>query len=769
MYNKKHFLILLLTLIFSATVFIFSSGNIQAGDASLPGEEKIWTSWRATHYTLIDDGAILWIGSGSGLIRYQKESGQHTRYATPDGFPHRRVFSGTVDSAGNRWFGGDGGLSRLAADQQWTHFDTGNSGIHSDEVDGIAAGAGGDLWLSHGESPQISQRRPDGSWQIFDNRQAAASATYTAVKETTSENKLWAVSGNEVWVGYEVYDGVQWRTRRPEGTSGDPLVIAADSQGTIWTLHYDRVFRWQGNTWSIYFVDDDYYGTTLNTLAIDATDTVWVGGEKLVLEAPMEAYEAAVTRLLDEPGAFELDQIIYSPSPLVDLLPTAEGLWATGNNWLLKADGKTMIFSDGPYDSFIREFFVDGHGTRRLSSGYGTIQIVDDMGTATIKDDSWAYDQSIYGSLDNLELVENGDFWMADYPSCYHCFPSIERYHNGHSIHYAQPNWESENFDIFAEDSRHTWFIFAILHWDAYGQTPVIYHLDDGGTPANHEDDLWTGYPTPADAHKETVTGHHLVAVNKGRLWYGHPTGVYQLQGQDWELITPETPYEFVTAADGTLIVSKGEGEVLLISPDGQQQVQTIASLVATRPELIRATTRRNHMWTVAPDGAIWYWNDHRQLVRWHELDIQTFDAPVKDPYIEVDRNNHVWLNYGGALWRMSPKPDFDISSGPLTWLMTPSESRTGNIIAVDISGHAEEIALSISDLPPGVSAEIAPAVVHAGKTAELTLTTEDVPLGEYTFTIRGTSGEKTRIQTVKLYVVEEVHTLGLPLVVQGY
>jgi ligand-binding sensor domain-containing protein len=770
MANNKHFQILLLTLIFSTAVFILSPRDTQAGDTFLPGEEKIWTSWRANHYTLIDDGPILWIGTGSGLTRYEKESGQHTRYATPDGFPHRQVFSGAVAGDGNRWFGGEGGLSRLDADQQWTHYDMDNSDIHNNYVIGIAVSTGGDVWLSHWGSSQISHRLPDGTWQIFDNREAAVSATYTAVKETTNKNDLWAVSGNEVWVGYNVYDGVQWQTRRPEGAFGDPQNVAADRKGTIWALDYEHVYRWQENMWSMYPVDE---GAILYTLAIDATDKVWVGGDKPVYGAPVSLPdEPAFTSLPENPGSFTLDQIIDFPPPLVDLLPTAEGLWVTGDNWLLKADGESVVFSDVPNFNFY-EFFIDRHGIRRLSSDNGTLQIFDDMGTATIKDDIWSFDDSMEGPFDNLELVENGDFWMGGKDKiCFkYCTPWIARYHDGQAIDYEQPDWYYDflNYDIFSEDSRHTWFVFAEQYWDGYYRIPVIYHLDDGGTPANHDDDVWTEYPTPADAHKEFATNYHLVAAGNGRLWYGHPSGIYQKKSQNWELISAKTPYEFVMAKDGSLIVNTGEGKVLIISPNGQQVVYTIACLVASRPELVRSTIRRNQMWTVAADGAIWYWNDQGQLVRWHELGVQTFDTPVEDPYIEVDRNNHVWLNYRETLWRVSPKPDFDISSGPSTWLMMSSESRSGIITAVDISGYAEEIELSISDLPPGVSADIAPEVVHAGKTAVLTLASKDVPLGEYTFVIKGASGEKVRSRTVKLFVVEEVHTHNMPLVVQGY
>ena len=72
---------------------------------------------------------------------------------------------------------------------------------------------------------------------------------------------------------------------------------------------------------------------------------------------------------------------------------------------------------------------------------------------------------------------------------------------------------------------------------------------------------------------------------------------------------------------------------------------------------------------------------------------------------------------------------------------------------------------IEVSDLPPGVTAEITPEVVDAGETAELTLNSNGMALGEYAFKISGASGGTTRSQVVKLYVVEEVHEMSLPVV----
>ena len=132
-----------------------------------------WQLWNPNQYALADDGQAIWIGASGGVVRYDKATGAYRRYTMLDGLPHTRVLAVAVAGAGNRWFGGDGGLSRLSQDGRWTHFDSANSGLRSDLVDGIAVGADGILWLSHGlPAGSVSRRDPDGAWQWYPSRAA---------------------------------------------------------------------------------------------------------------------------------------------------------------------------------------------------------------------------------------------------------------------------------------------------------------------------------------------------------------------------------------------------------------------------------------------------------------------------------------------------------------------------------------------------------------------------------------------------------------------
>lgn len=106
-------------------------------------------------------------------------AGISSRAATGvDGLLRTKVLAIAVDAAGTRWFGGGGGISRLAANEEWSHFTTANSGLHQNTVAAIAVTANDTLYLSHGlPGGPVSRRQADGSWHWLPNRESAIRPT----------------------------------------------------------------------------------------------------------------------------------------------------------------------------------------------------------------------------------------------------------------------------------------------------------------------------------------------------------------------------------------------------------------------------------------------------------------------------------------------------------------------------------------------------------------------------------------------------------------
>lgn len=232
-----------------------------------------------------------------------------------------------VDGAGNRWFGGDGGVSRLDANGAWTHFTPTNSGLHRTLVDGIAVGADNTLWLSHGlPDGRISRRDPDGSWVWFPNRAAAVASNYARLVPSPTPNPLWTVVNGEVWVGFLAYTGSQWLDRTPAAVQPQPDLLRADSTGKVWALVKDgyrnaQLYQWTPDAWTNldlwrYFP----LSGNVTTFAIAPDDTVWLG--QAYRQSPYTNFIATIAKVAPNPTPIVLNR----PSPVTALLANVGGI-----------------------------------------------------------------------------------------------------------------------------------------------------------------------------------------------------------------------------------------------------------------------------------------------------------------------------------------------------------------------------------------------------------------------------------------------------------
>jgi hypothetical protein len=758
--QNKWFKLLPIILLLPAVFFL---GRTSTPAYSKTDEENfIWTHWNADHYALVEDGETLWIGSGSGLIAWHKGDGTHTRISTVEGLPHRQVYSGAVDTEGNRWFGGDAGLSKLSSGGDWTIYNTVNSGIFSNHVESVVATGDGTLWLGHGAMGYVSRLASDGTWTLYPNRQAAVSQQYASIKQSLNVNDLWTVSGDEVWVDYDVYDGSSWQPRHPDGSGSDPLVTAAGSGGKLWALETWSVYYWDGDKWWEYPFWYDLDGE-LTSLAVDENDVVWVGGTNV--PDPYSGQWVGLMRLPQKPGGFWFEDYIPAPAPINQLMTSGEDLWGIGPNWLLKADGDVKFFRDTPAYTNVYDVVADQDGRLWVVSGsydYNGLQTLDDQGTATIRDDQWQV-RGTEPIITALEPAPDGDLWMGWKYFFKFMFAGLPtRFHGQKKIEYYPPFEFGFIDDIFIADDERIYFSYTLEEFSDSPGARGIWSLDDGGTAADFDDDVWEDYPFDRESY-----GPSHVAVLDGQLYYGDYNGVYILQAGEWKQLTNSKVTGLIPGAAGELYVDTGSYPEV-IEADGRVWSESIPELVSNNWTRIRQTTRRNRMWTVAADGAVWYWSsEHEEKLARHDgRQEQEFKMPSYAAPVEVDKLNRVWLA-SGTLWRMSPEPDFALEIGPATWFMTSNNSRTGQILVRSNEGYVGTIELTLGDLPQGIEGLISPQQLEAGETAVLQLTSENAPLGETTVMILGSSVDFERQGAFRLAVVEDVGEVLLPVVVK--
>lgn len=104
--------------------------------------------------------------------------------------------------------------------------------------------------------------------------------------------------------------------------------------------------------------------------------------------------------------------------------------------------------------------------------------------------------------------------------------------------------------------------------------------------------------------------------------------------------------------------------------------------------------------------------------------------------------------------------PDFSLGASPGTRSIAPGQSTTYAIAINPVSGFSSSVALSVSGLPAGASADFTPN--PAGTSATLTVTTDaSTTGGTNVLTITGVAGLLTRTTTASLQITAPSFTLG--------
>lgn len=630
-----------------------------------------WTVWGAEQYALADDGASIWIGAVGGVAQWDKQTGTYRRYSSVDGLPQTQVLAITVDAAGNRWFGGIGGLSRLDKDGNWTHYTTANSGLRRNDIDALAVVGGDTLYIGHGpDDGSVSRLAADGTWQWFPNRAAAIVMDYAAITSRGSTvNALWTVAGAEVWAGKWAFDGAAWHDRSlPDGY--EIVGLAADGQNHVWACDNGRdIYEWDGQTWVRHSLPS-IFSRHVTALVADQAGKVWAG---LTERTFPYTSENVVVREATGNNGHSLDQF----TSVTALLSTSEGVWATGAGWLMTPDFMASPLTDQPGMPVVRDALASASGALWLTSSLlaedywtGGTQVLDDQGTLPLDDDVWQHlpgeSQYSCGRVTALERSA-ADIWYAAY-----CYERVQepaqlvRYRGGMPIVYQRKfPIEAEITDIFAQNERRTWFGLSA---DRYNGNSYVMALDDGGTPADFDDDQWQTLALGPS------TGNIAVAVDaQGHVWRGQVDGLYRYDGAAWQRVYDGNAVcDLAPTADGTMFAqiesSRGAGcatysdRMIVVSPDGAIRDTFINLLLDTEKgeALARTATRRNSLWTISADGALWYVdrsypdNTLRRLSRKGAYD--AYPLPVSSGSVrrlEVDARGHVWLVAEGKLWRM--------------------------------------------------------------------------------------------------------------------
>jgi len=116
---------------------------------------------------LVDRGGVLWVGTNSGLVRYNSYFDTFDKVAYPQELS-LKVNCITVDGYNNKWVGTDDGLGVLNAQEEFALvFNTSNSDLVSDKINCMVVNQGtGEVWIGtqHGLSKYTPTKQKISSY-----------------------------------------------------------------------------------------------------------------------------------------------------------------------------------------------------------------------------------------------------------------------------------------------------------------------------------------------------------------------------------------------------------------------------------------------------------------------------------------------------------------------------------------------------------------------------------------------------------------------------
>jgi sugar lactone lactonase YvrE len=231
----------------------------------------------------IDEQGNLWIGTEGGTLT--KFDGENWMlYGRPTSAP--QLASPCFDAQGNLWIGSwGGGLVKFDGVDDWTVYNTGNSGLPNNRAWATVFDGQGNLWIgTYGSG--VAKFDGADNWTVYNTSNSGLPHNDAAV----GSGSLAIDGQGNVWIGtfgggLAKFDGDNW-TVYNTSNSGLPdnsvYSLAIDGQDNVWIGTWAGGLAWfDGVNWTVYDTSNSGLpDNRLYCLAIDdAKGNVWIGTE----------------------------------------------------------------------------------------------------------------------------------------------------------------------------------------------------------------------------------------------------------------------------------------------------------------------------------------------------------------------------------------------------------------------------------------------------------------------------------------------------------
>ncbi len=244
-----------------------------------------WQQYSAGDYIscqAFEDYETLWIGANNVLIKFNINTGEVTTFNTTNSpITSNVIRSIAIDNDGNKWIGTwKHGLLKFD-DNNWTVYDTANSGLPAMGIVDINIDSDDKIWMivfCFDLSTLGGVVSYDGiEWVLYNNQNSGLPGTSYSAVVIDYYDTVWIGSRYE---GLVKFDGVNWTIYNVENSDiPDDHVksLFIDSDNTKWIGTSNGFARYDGN-WTVYdTANSELPYPVVRCINKDEDNTLWIG------------------------------------------------------------------------------------------------------------------------------------------------------------------------------------------------------------------------------------------------------------------------------------------------------------------------------------------------------------------------------------------------------------------------------------------------------------------------------------------------------------
>ncbi len=464
---------------------------------------------------LINQGSYLWLGTASGALKFEKNTGKHSAFREANsGLPGNQVQAIEIDGAGNTWFGTQSGLAKYDGNQ-WKVFDTSNTPLPDNNVSDIATNSQGAVWIGcSGLNGGVAQFK-NGNWRVFTPSNSGLPGNEITALALGKNDTLWIGTRFSGLVklknGIKVFN--RSNSKLPENWVRS---IATDDNGTIWigTLS-EGLASFNGGSWQVYNTQNSGLpDDNVSEVLIDASGKKWLGTDK------------GLVRFDGNWQSFDPVNAGMSTSVIRSLAKEQSSVWVGSGEGMAKINPPNWLNYNEAFvlkSDYIGSLAIDSTG--RLWSGTGSEFSNMDEGTISVKNGKkWTTFDSANSGLPGSAILAlsvdfSGNKWVGTSED------GLFKFTGNQWVQYNTANSKlptNEIKDIQVDHNGDLWVISGYLNFNEGGLVKYNGSNWKRFKPSN------TGLPT-----NDVLTAEMDKANN---LWLGTEKGLVKYDGSNWKV-----------------------------------------------------------------------------------------------------------------------------------------------------------------------------------------------------------------------------------------